>query len=248
MVLLHGIAASHAQWNELVPALAAAGYRVYAVDLPGHGDSFKPRDPAAYIMQSIYATLETWMEGMDFAEPPVLVGHSLGGYLSLRYALGHPGSLRGLILLSPFYTQGQLSPALRLLSRHPDFSSRTLRAMPEWLIRAALRLTPDHAQRYSRQNARDLKRASPHILHTPHSGMDLTPFLSSIPTQTLVVWGERDLTLRPASFPRLVRLLPNARGRPVRGCGHTPHLSRPDLVLHDMLEFICLLINPNSKS
>jgi pimeloyl-ACP methyl ester carboxylesterase len=52
------------------------------------------------------------------------------------------------------------------------------------------------------------------------------------------VWGERDLTLKPASFPRLVQSLADADGIPVADTGHQPHISKPAQVNSSVLEFI----------
>jgi pimeloyl-ACP methyl ester carboxylesterase len=67
---------------------------------------------------------------------------------------------------------------------------------------------------------------------------DLTPRLPEIRPQTLVIWGEKDLTLNPKSFPRLARRLPNAVGIPVAGSKHQPHIARPLLVNRLVLDFL----------
>jgi len=54
---------------------------------------------------------------------------------------------------------------------------------------------------------------------------------------TLVLWGDRDQTLAPNSFPSLVRALPNARGQVLSG-GHVPHQSNPDEYNRIVLGFL----------
>ncbi len=241
VILLHGIAASLHIWEELIPPLVSAGFRLFAADLPGHGDSAKFDGPRMYHAHVVSALLERWIDGLGLSEPPLLVGHSLGGYFSLAYALQHPDRLRGLVLVDPFYSPGQLSPVLRLVNQRPRFGVVILRWMPAWMISTAIRLDPSSAMRgapcLQRQKALDYLRASPLILHTSGTSLDLTPRLGSISTRTMVIWGERDLTLRPSSFPRLVRLLPNAVGRPIPRCGHLPHLVRPQLVAPLVVDF-----------
>ncbi|PIZ26014.1 MAG: hypothetical protein COY47_02795, partial [Chloroflexi bacterium CG_4_10_14_0_8_um_filter_57_5] len=71
--------------------------------------------------------------------------------------------------------------------------------------------------------ALDYKRADPGIYNIPRTMRDLTSDLPRVSAPTLVIWGARDQTLAPASFPELVRLLPNARGETLVSCGHVPH-------------------------
>ena len=81
--------------------MAKPGSTVYALDLPGHGDSSKPPQRAAYTSDAVYRAFSAWLESLDLAQPPVLVGHSLGGYLSLRYACDHPDWVSRLALIDP---------------------------------------------------------------------------------------------------------------------------------------------------
>lgn len=242
VLLIHGIAASHHDWAQMAPALASAGYRTYAVDLPGHGESPKPGRPQFYHWKAIYRRLETWIDSLELKQPLALVGHSLGGYLSLRYALYHPERVRALVLIDPFYSQQQLSPVVRRLESRAPLGEKALRLLPEWLVRSALKLdvlTERNASPEARRHtALDLKRASPHIVRIPFSVGDLTPRLPEIRPQALVIWGEKDLTLNPKSFPRLARRLPCATGVPLAECRHQPHIARPQLVNRIVIDFL----------
>jgi pimeloyl-ACP methyl ester carboxylesterase len=79
-VLLHGLGGSGSSWHSVGPALAARGYRVVAVDLPGHGRS--PRDPQASVETFVQALLDTVEP-----RPALAIGHSLGGMI-LSAAVG----------------------------------------------------------------------------------------------------------------------------------------------------------------
>jgi pimeloyl-ACP methyl ester carboxylesterase len=58
-----------------------------------------------------------------------------------------------------------------------------------------------------------------------------------MPLPALVIWGDQDLTLKPASFPRLVQSLPDAAGFPIAGSGHQPHIGKPEEVNRAVLDF-----------
>src|SRR5579863_7388421 len=76
VLLLHGITSSALSWVRVGPALADR-YRVYAIDMRGHGDSIKP--PAgAYSLRHSADDAASLMEALGL-ERPVLIGHSWGG-------------------------------------------------------------------------------------------------------------------------------------------------------------------------
>jgi pimeloyl-ACP methyl ester carboxylesterase len=242
VILIHGMAASSHDWEALMPDLAEAGYRALAVDLLGHGESAKPDAPHVYTSRHLYAALEAWLADLKDSPPFIMIGHSLGGFMCLNYALRYPQNVHAMVLIDPVYSPDQLSPLLRWLNRRPAVGVKALQVVPLKVIDALLGWDPISAPHFSRevrwQIAVDYKRASPHILYIPRTIPDLTPDLDRIETQTLVMWGEKDLTLAPDTFPELVREMPNACGRPIPGSGHQPHIGNPDLVNRLILDFL----------
>ncbi len=99
VVLLHGIAASSADWRNILPLLEEK-YHCITVDLLGFGKSPKPRQSAYTMddhMRAIYHTLNKLRLGRGY----VLIGHSLGSFLAARYAIEHEANISRLLLLSP---------------------------------------------------------------------------------------------------------------------------------------------------
>lgn len=76
VVLLHGLMGSAESWHELVPLLGSQGFRVVALDLPGHGLS--PRDPALTVASAAASVVET-VRALGGGAPMFAVGHSYGG-------------------------------------------------------------------------------------------------------------------------------------------------------------------------
>src|SRR5512136_1333786 len=79
VVLVHGISASIDHWQFLMPELVSAGYTAIAMDLLGHGDSVKPKEPRLYSADAVYGTFEALLESLPMEPPYYLVGHSIGG-------------------------------------------------------------------------------------------------------------------------------------------------------------------------
>ena len=63
-ILLHGMGASLRQWDYLMPQLASAGFSAYAPDLPGHGDSPKPKVVEQYHIEALAGQVKDWIDNL----------------------------------------------------------------------------------------------------------------------------------------------------------------------------------------
>lgn len=91
VVLVHGIRTSRTMWRAQQEALEAAGHMTAPVDLPGHG----ARIAEPFDVASALATIDDAVE--EVGGRALVVGLSLGGYLSIAYTAAHPEKVRGLI-------------------------------------------------------------------------------------------------------------------------------------------------------
>ena len=205
VIMIHGVAASLHDWDDLLPDLAKGGYASYALDLLGHGDSPK-LDSRAYQMDWLFEHFSSWMKSLHLTQPAILIGHSLGGYIALEYARRVSAWTRGLVLVNPLYSLRQLPALLRRTYRRPHLSSFIVERTPQWIFRMIVDTTSmalGHStgalhslpERVRAQTALDYARTAPGVYHVPNTGEDLTTYLSSISFPTLVVWGDRDRTL-----------------------------------------------------
>lgn len=242
VILVHGVAASMHDWDVLVPNLVDSGYKSIALDLLGHGNSKKPRDPKFYTSNYVYYTFKNWMDLLPLEKPINIIGHSLGCYIALQYAISYPSNVRSMILISPYYRSDQLSPVLKFLNSKPHLSEKAIRHTPLWLIDWMLGWDPIKSERFSPearfQIAYDYKRAAPYIMHIPNTLPEITTMIPELPHPVRVIWGENDQTLNPDSFPILVNLFSNAEGFMIKNAGHQPHLGNPDNVNQLILEFL----------
>ena len=245
IIILHGWAASLKQWQWLLPILANAGYTAYAIDLLGHGQA--PRLSHTHAVEDYLGYLRRWIKALNI-EYPIFLGHSMGSYLSLQYALDYPGSVRGLVLVDPLYSHHQFDRYHqfgRWLLGQPEMlgaGELIFRNIPGWLIDASHYLNPKDLGRASaalrRQVTLDHKRADARIVQTILIVGDLRPRLQELMVPALVTWGGYDRLLPPSSFQSLVDILPTAQGHCFADVGHHPHLACPDNFAELVLSFL----------
>lgn len=126
MVLVHGGAAHARWWSAVAPALAAH-HRVVAIDLTGHGDSgHRESYRAERWAEEILAVARDATNG----EPPVVVGHSMGGFVTIVTAATHGADLRGAIVLDapirrpdPESDEGRGGRMFRTPKTYPDLAT-----------------------------------------------------------------------------------------------------------------------------
>ena len=135
IAVIHGLAEHGGRYRGTAEALATAGWAVYAVDLRAHGLSPNPpKSGRVHVnrFEDYFRDLDalTGLAGKNHPKLPVfLLGHSMGGLISIRYALERPDGLAGAIISSP------------ALGVHPEFKPPTiLRLLVSLLSRLAPRL------------------------------------------------------------------------------------------------------------
>ncbi|NJN28778.1 MAG: alpha/beta hydrolase [Cyclobacteriaceae bacterium] len=96
LIFLHGFCESSDIWMALSEELSDR-YRIICPDLPGFGQSPLPEEP--FSLQSIGDGLVAWLKNMDI-DQCIVIGHSLGGYISLEILRKHPDFVAGIGLLN----------------------------------------------------------------------------------------------------------------------------------------------------
>jgi pimeloyl-ACP methyl ester carboxylesterase len=251
VILVHGLPSSLREWDRLALRLADRGYLTIALDLPGNGDSIKPARVSDYTADAFYKLFEDWVPELALDAAPVLLGHSFGGYLCLRYALDHPQALRGLVLINPFLAYTHLTTVNRLLLARSEMAEFALKYVPSrlmpsllWagsLVRRGLAIRSYLSPGELRNTTADFKRCSPWIARLPHTLGDLTPRLSALALPTLLLWGKHDWTLSPAWYALAAARLPRSKSFALNA-GHNPHLSNFEEVYALVVDYLQMFL------
>ena len=217
----------------MIPSLAAHGFHVYALDLPGYGRSSKPAD-ASYSIPMEEAAVVSFMQAVHVPRADV-GGWSMGGWIALKLAYDHPALVDRLVV---YDSAGTYFPA----TFGPElFSPDDIAGVHKLL--AALspkpRDVPDFAARAMVRKLQGNKWVIQRSLAAMMDGHDLMDFrLHQISEPTLIVWGSHDDLIPLSAGEAMHRGIPNSVLDVIEGCGHLApaECSRP--VIQGTVEFL----------
>lgn len=225
LVLLHSLLADRSSFDRVLPALAAT-HTVYALDLPGFGES----DPADGGLEAVADRVAAGIEALKLPSQPVLLGNGYGGFVALLVALRHPRLAQRLVLAdcgACFSDPGRA--AFRGMSAGAGKAG--LAAVADVAMRRlfAPAYQAEHPDLIAQRKERFLT-LDPRTFHaacTALAELDLRPQLRSLTLPTLVLVGEMDEATPPAMSHELAAGLPNARLHVLPGLAHVPQLQAP---------------------
>lgn len=124
VVFVHGLASSHSMWDPVIARLKSDTTRIISLDLLGFGESPKPLWQT-YDARVHAASLRRTLRKLRVVSPVVIVGHSLGALVAVRYASRYPWAVDSLVLCAPpFYEpndkQTHQAKSLSSLLAQPD--------------------------------------------------------------------------------------------------------------------------------
>lgn len=105
VVFIHGLASSHLMWQSVIKKLDHENMRIISLDLLGFGNSPKP-SWQIYNAKAHARSLHKTLRRLNVTSPVIIVGHSLGSLVAIKYAAMYPWAVETLVLCSPpFYKQ-----------------------------------------------------------------------------------------------------------------------------------------------
>jgi pimeloyl-ACP methyl ester carboxylesterase len=244
IVFVHGLSGQWQNWLENIPRFAQSR-RVVALDLPGFGRSPMPRER---ITIDYYGRVVAELcDRLDLA-PAVLVGNSMGGYVSAEVAIESPEAVERMLLLSAAgISQRYLArePVLRggrilgFLVRSSTAQRRRYAARPalrHWIlgsvVRHPTRLKPDIA---FEGLMKGMSKPGFYDALVTCLDYDFVDRLPEIGCPTLVVWGRNDMVIPARDADTFVELVPGSRKLIMEDTGHVPMVERP-VTFNDHLE------------
>lgn len=218
LVLLHGWGANIGLVWPLAEKLAPLGYRVYALDLPGFGQSADP--PAAWTVQD-YARLVVAYLDAQHLERVLLFGHSFGGRLSLILGSEYAERINKMVLAD---SAGVRTPP-PLFTR---FRLNTYKAIRDGLYRVGAKSLADTLRNVynTRYGSADFQQVLGVMRETFVNVVneDLLPYAARVKSPTLLFWGDKDEDTPLWQGRLLEKTIPDAGLVVHRGAGHYSYL------------------------
>lgn len=242
VIFVHGFAASADQWKFLSACMSESGIPTASVNLLGHGHGAHPPHTTSY---STARMIDQLARDIDLItqDKIILIGHSLGGYLSLDYAHHYPHNIDKLVLINPLYRKDQIFRRLYTFIHFVKIIMGKRNSFPTRVVRLAYPLSmlshPVYNQEARKILNEGLAQLSPKVFNSPESWGDLTGILPDIQTPTLLLWSDSDRTLNPQMYPVLAHSLTHSKAYCLEGEDHNPHLTQPEWlwsVISDFLE------------
>lgn len=215
-VCLHGLVDSLAIWKRLVPGLGARG-RVLRIDQRGHGGSDAP--PGPYRREDLAADVIAVLDALEI-ERAVLVGHSMGGIISMTTALAYPERVAGLVLLG---TASQCSE--RVANWYERIAVAGETDGNDGLARTIYGADSRRRVEGDAQGIAWVTRTLKSLHLDP-----LTPKLAAITCPALLLVGSED-PMGPKASEIIAGALPDATLHVLPGLGHWTHVEAPDDLL-----------------
>lgn len=238
VMLLHGWGSSRRMWWHLAPGLATH-YRVWALDLPGFGDSDKPADDW-YSIPNYTALLNNFIQQMIGGRVR-LIGHSMGGLIAFDVAASHPEAVERLVTINPLVSgRTTLRPLARFTtSRHAlELVLHASTVIFQPVLRESGKLV--HGITYLHRRFEDFAKGTvDSIMASGRATVayNVMPRLSQIKAPTLVIVGKQDPTIPSAEGRMAARMIPNAH-LTVLTAGHHPTDDIPAKTLRVVQDFL----------
>jgi pimeloyl-ACP methyl ester carboxylesterase len=231
VVLLHGAGGTHLYWPSEVRRLV--GYRIYALDLPGHG---KSSGYGQQTIQSYAGAILDWLVAVRI-HAAVFIGHSMGSAIALTLALDSPGQVLGLGLVGAGARLNVNPVLLESVSSEATYPT-AIEAVVKWSFgrQTAAALVALAARR--------MGETRPSVLYGDFlacDAFDVSERLGEVRQPTLILSGEEDRMTPRRNAQYMADKIPGAMLRIIPQAGHMVMLEQPLVVSAALSEFLATI-------
>lgn len=254
-LLIHGWSGSRQTLAPLLPLLSKR-FRCIAVDLPGYGASPPPRGriSIAGYADLLASLIQTVADG-----PVVLVGHSMGGMISLTLAINHPiliermvlvnpaisgrFSLLASILIPPIALLEHIAPVSQFAQIHPALLQKVTRLLQPGAFMAQRPTSAQVSQQLWADAVRPRWRRVQAACYRAMREGDLRDKLSQVEAPSLALWGAEDPIIPSSDTGAVVDKWMNAELRIIPKAGHWLQFEALDIIERHIASFLGILLH-----
>jgi pimeloyl-ACP methyl ester carboxylesterase len=231
VVLIHGAGGTHLHWPAQIRRLP--GFRIYALDLPGHGQS---EGRGHQTIEAYCQSIIQWLESIDIFRA-VFVGHSMGGAIALTLALKHPERVIALGLVGTG-ARLRVAPVILENAANPTTFPVAVKAIIERAF------TSESDPRLVELAAQRMQTTRPAVLHGDFvacNAFDMMENVRKIRVPSLVICGQDD-QLTPVRYAQyLADQIPRAELNLIPNAGHMVMLEQPQATAEALSNFLSTL-------
>jgi pimeloyl-ACP methyl ester carboxylesterase len=238
VILLHGYLGSWGLWQDTMAYLGRY-YRTYALDFWGFGES-DAKLGDTFVVQDFVGMVNQFMEQLGIAQAP-LVGHSMGGTVSLSVAMQYPERVQKVVVIGSPIVGSSLSVLLKLFGIRPiGFIVYT----NLWAFKLSYRLLArfySADKKWSRMMDRDVSRTKLEAFFLSIGSLrktDLRPRLPNIQVPVMGMYGPKDIVVHPMQWKPLQAGVPHARIEIFPSAGHFIMLDEPEKFKDTLRNFL----------
>jgi pimeloyl-ACP methyl ester carboxylesterase len=213
-------------------------YRTYALDFWGFGESGKKRD--SYAVHDFVGLVDQFMEQLGISQAP-LVGHSMGGTVSLSVAIQYPKRVRKVVVVGSPIVGSSLNFLLKLFG-HREVAYVVYNNMWSFQLFYKL-LAPFYSKdkRWPEMMDRDISKMTlESFLYSIASlrKTDLRPRLNEIKIPAMGMYGHKDIVVNPEQWKDMLGGIPHARIERFQDAGHFIMLDEPQRFSETLKNFL----------
>jgi pimeloyl-ACP methyl ester carboxylesterase len=244
ILFIHGLGSSALVWRDIPEALGNK-YHTIVIDLIGFGGSDKP--PYNYTISFFSQFLSDFLDkvGISKNDKVILAGHSLGGYISIDFAIKKNNKVKKMIL---FDSSGLLNEPTPLLNDYldavktiaPQLRREKLVKVFASLLAHPVRLLDVVIDIFvSVIDTKGAKESFESAFRNSTSS-SINPTQASILEQIpiLIVWGECDNLIPILYLDKFRKIFPHAQTITIKDSGHSPFVEKPAIVYQKLVDFL----------
>ena len=243
MLCVHG-GAAHAHWFDFVAPYFSPDYHVHALDQRGHGDSAWA-DPPDYSYERYAADLAEVVEKLDLRDF-VLIGHSMGGTVTLVYAANYPGRVGKLVIVDSTLqmTEDRVATLREVGTRRGSHYATREEFVARYRLRPAGTTAGTGIIRHlAGQSGRQVADGSwqhkfDRNVYATREAVDGLPCWNRIQIPALLVKGDRSQRITPHVFAEVQARCPQVELAEVSNSDHHVTLDNPSGFAHAVKAFL----------
>ncbi|HMG35686.1 MAG TPA: alpha/beta fold hydrolase [Blastocatellia bacterium] len=246
LLLIHAFPLNQAMWDEQMAVLSSS-YRVVSIDLRGFGGSELPSP--AYSVDDMAADVKGLLDVLGISSV-VLVGLSMGGYVSMSFYRNYPARVRALVLADTRATPDSEQARMRRLksaeqSERDGTQSITQEMVRVLLGRTTLSTRPDIVERVRTIMNTNQPAGIAAAQRAMADRQDSTDLLETPGIPVLLIFGEEDSLVPLSEARELEKGIGGSTLRIIEGAGHLSNLEQPSRFNDAISEFLASLVSKN---